>query len=306
MFTDFKQGFCGLRFETFTEAVKYADANKSASEAATRTGERGYTDSNWSGSKTFEECVERCRKGFPKGRKQIETFKAFLDGKLESAHAARQEVYFDVVGSGGYDMGTVLTGVPECALEWVDTQVMEKRQSNQGKVIKFLVNLSASWSVSAEVLAMRGAVVGAMVDCLEHEGYSVEVETVVTCTHRAYYDRSEGGYFDIRVPIKKAGQHMSLDQLASSLVNVAFFRRIGFVHIAKCGPIGYAAANGGSYGTPRDVDPDTLTAEQVDLYFPQAHGYEVQWNSKEAALEWITTQLKLFGINLTETKVKKK
>jgi hypothetical protein len=173
---------------------------------------------------------------------------------------------------------------------------MDKRQSKQGKVIKFLVNITASCNVSAEVMAYRGAVVGALIDCLEHEGYSVEVETLNRVT-TGY--GSSGGVVDIRVPVKSAGEHLQLDMLAFALVCPAFFRRMGFVHIAKCGPLGLDASKH-AYGYPDDVEPDQLTTEQVDLYFPRAYGTEAQWNSKEAAIAWIQDQLKLFGIDVKE------
>jgi hypothetical protein len=285
-----------MDFDSYTEAVRFADEHKGKSPEATRIDGQGYTRSGWSGTGTFAKAVELAGKGYPDGRKMIEKFKAQIDGKLIAAHAARQEVFYDVVGTGGWDIGTVLTGQPECALEWQDTHIMENRRQGSGKIIKFIVNNTVSWNVSTEVMARRGAAVGALIDCLEHEDYRVEVESVITTG-------SGAEYVDIRVPLKRAQDHLQLDQLAFALVNASWLRRIGFVHIACAGPIGAKLASW-SYGSPQDLDGEELNADQADLYFPCGYGGDRQWHSEATAIKWIQEQLALFGINLKESEVK--
>ncbi len=287
-----------MEFDSFTEAVNWCDANKSASTAATQIDGKGYHSTGWSGTQSFEAAVNYAKSGYEKGRKEIEKFKAMIDQRLQSAHEARQEVVYDVVGSGGWDIGEVLTGVPECAIEWADTEIMERRQKGSGKIIKFLINGTVSWNVSTEVMARRGAACGALIDCLEHEGYRVEAES-------SFYVASYGSAeVDIRIPIKKAHEHLQIDQLAFALTCPAWLRRFGFVCIAKSGTIGRQLADSGSYGRPTDHDGEDLNADQADLYFPCGYGAERQWLSNETAVKWIKEQLALFGITLKESETK--
>jgi hypothetical protein len=297
MITNFAPKLCEMRFETYTEAVKYAYEHRAASEAAMRTGDRGYYgNSEWYGTKDYDHCQKLATSGWPEGRKKVQAMRVMMDRIMDSAHSARQECYYDVIGTGGFDIGTALTGVPECAIEWQDTQVMENRQVNSGKIIKFLVNCTVSAGVPSNVIETRGAVIGAMIDCLEHEGYSVEVETTYYCSQ--WLDSGGTGTFDIRIPIKAAGEYLQPDQMAFAMVSPSWLRRIGFSLCVQCGPIGKQASRSGGYGSPKEVDPEQLTEERVDLYFPMAHLYDTQWQSPESALPWIKQQLELFGIKL--------
>lgn len=180
------------------------------------------------------------KNGWTKGRASIS---ASLDEVYAGNSASRSDgSYADYDVSGDYpDIDRYLAGDPEHMISY-GSHIAAK------PVIKLAVNVTASADIPANHLINRGSAVVALVDAIEGNGNSVELTAVETSSRKnciAVY----------AVALKKAGEVLSIDDIAFGLGHPDMLRRI-FFSIMERDPWTEGRGYVNSYGSPADL-PDT-------------------------------------------------
>lgn len=264
-----------MRFTSFQQAVEAAKSDFDVTHCH-GSSRKHHGEPEWDLGWGFNKAIKLAHEGWPEGHSQVRRFADRLD---VSGRVAKPEVFYDVTGDAGIDMGRFMQGEPECFMDWRETETPIESH-NRGKIVQIVFNFSASAGVTADVLCRRGASCMALIDALETAGRRVELIGQIA-THE---------YF-IEIPLKDAIYQPQEDQIAYALVAPAFFRRLGFSLIAQCGPEGAECARGG-YGMPSNHPTG-------DIYFPAAIWGQSEWSSDRLAMEWIERILKEQGVELT-------
>lgn len=198
-------------FQSVEEFVKQAEVYSPGINGSSRNSSRSF-----SGTDNFEQAVSLSRHGWPEGAAKVLAIRSVADGIVRGIVNARSTSYaYDVTGSF-VDVGRFMSGEPECFV----TESQE--HGNIGNpVVKIVSNLSASCSVSANHLFLRGASVAVAVDILESLGRRVEVWA--SSSHKL-----SGCVYDAHVLVKSPSQPLDIDRLAFTLAHPAFYRRLMF------------------------------------------------------------------------------
>jgi len=258
-----------VEFDSWQEAVDYAEAS------GRDFGERG----GWSGG-TKAEAYRLARKGWPEGRKGVERLMASF--KVTSK-ISRPYIAFDVTGEGGFDAGMLVSGVPECIMDWREG---EDSRQGAGPIVTVAMNISQSSSIGADTIEARGAAVLTLVDALEAAGRRVEV-LIAKSNHYGPWNCD----VTFIVHAKRPDCPLQVDQLTFATVHVASNRQIGFSWVARAVQLGHCPAVDYGYG---NVPLHNLPVP-VDIYLPRLN------NSDRAAhfgREWVLEHLKAQGVSI--------
>jgi hypothetical protein len=147
-----------------------------------------------------------------------------------------------------------------------------------GKIVRLVVQGSTSAAIPAAQIVARGALIVALVDCLEAAGRSVEVSVSFAVSHDG--DRSETVFC-----AKRAGEPVEIDRLAFVLAHPSMQRRLAFACWESDAP--YIVKAGLSYGYVSDA------ADRGDLYIP---GSDSRIITDGDAVAWFRRQLAALGI----------
>jgi hypothetical protein len=200
-------------FDTMGEAIKGAEAPK-VSAWQERTSRRD-NDSEWNGSKTFDDAIKLARHGWPEGRAKMAKAVAVAASTAGFARAPA----FDLDMCGAYPIAALAAaGDPLCMVN--PSPVSERAKP----IVKLVVAASVSSMVSANDIFNYGAALLAFVDGLEQA--DVRVELTVCYASRAYHD--EKNQAAILVGFKQADEALDLDRAAFALASPAMFRRLVF------------------------------------------------------------------------------
>lgn len=186
-------------------------------------------------------------------------------------------------------MGEFVRGVPKCWLAWTEGEAVVQGQGE--KILKILLNFTASANVPASVIQTRGAAVCALIEALEYAGRRCEV--VVT-----HVVAANGG--DVRedvIVVKRAEHPLQLDQLAFVLGHPAMLRRLHFAFeetLPKSVRENFGFFKRRGHGHPR------ATSERADIVVPEADGAGEQWASADTARAWVMKCLREQGVQLAE------
>lgn len=248
----------GMRFyfDNYSEFLEYAVAHPNHISTA-----KYYDD--WAGNDapTYEKALEYARKGWTSGRRAI---RAITDTLNVAGKVHKAEIQYDVVGDC-WDMGRVVSGMPESAMYWEDTEVLQEH----GKLIHIIVNTTVSSGINEKHIRARGSAILAMVEALETAGKRVSITMVFT-------EGDSGAH--VEVPIKQLDEQIQDDLVAFAVAHPAFSRRFG-----------HAVTGRGIYpGNPKNPE--------CDIYIPMMMWGEEQWTSEEKTLDWIKGYLEKYGV----------
>lgn len=261
-------------FDTWTDFVTFARDN------AKQRGGSHLNDDNFAGC-TFDEAVNKALLGWQEGAEMITIVAAPIFDQLSSRIPKRQ-VRVDTVG-GTVIVPRFLVGVPDHMMRYKQT-----RHSISGKgrrMIQIIYNQSTSGAISTEIMQARGATVAALVQLLEYAGFVTEV-TLVDASRGFNYDKNLT--WQMRVPLKRAGQLMDASRIAFGLSHPATLRRLAF-------GVMEGEPDFQSYGAPMEV---TQWVEKGDIYIGAATYGQMQWQDADAARNWVVDQLIAQGIDL--------
>lgn len=189
------------------------------------------------------------KNGWTKGRAKLS---AALDAVYAGNSASRTSgCYADYDVSGDYpDIDRYLAGDPEHMVSY-GAHIAAK------PVIKLVVNVVAAHFVPAEHLINRGSAVVALVDAIESNGNSVEL----TALEVAEVGKSIAVY---SVALKKAGEVLSIDDIAFGLGHPDMLRRI-FFSIMERDPWTEGKGFVSGYGRCSDMPDECIPWDTVYL-----------------------------------------
>ncbi|MBU6323832.1 MAG: hypothetical protein KGI41_03660 [Patescibacteria group bacterium] len=215
-------------------------------------------DNRWAGTNSLAEAIAFARRGWPEGRMKMRDMRKRLKVGNLLSNAQRFVTSYDVSGDEP-DVGRYLSGEPENMRTQWDTLVPQR-----GKVIRFLLNRSASCGTDVSRIVRRGVALQLAFETLLKLGYAPEVS--ISFVTGAGYSRMEQ-----YVPILRAGDPIDLDTLAFMFIQPAVLRRL-FLAVTECESKDIRKTYGfyehGSYGMPQDP----LLAPPHDLLMKWEYG----------------------------------
>lgn len=215
--------------------------------------------------------------GWPKGRQDAqELHRAVWD--VVGRQIEDRSNMFDVSGYE-VDVDRFLTGEPDCMREHVYSET-------ENKLVDIWINVSYSEGISSDLIFRRGAAALALVDGLEQSGKRCRISIVDTgakglrvCTTK----------MTLKVGIKDHDEALDMDRAAYMFASDEFLRHFLFT-LYECTP---HAIQAGAYALPIDLIPP-----QDTIYMGKMLWNDPQWQSNEAAVEWVLTQLKIQGVSI--------
>lgn len=239
--------------------------------------------SDWNGNITWAQAKDYARNGWCEGLEKVAPVIAQVDELV--AHAIPGPVLaYDVVGDAP-DVGAYLAGIPENMLTY-------QEQDGANKMIRVLVNLGASASVSPKALEARGIISCALVDALERVGYRCEVVAVWSSQVRD--PKGDASlFYDMKTVLKRAEEPLSLDRLTFALVHPAFFRRIMFRWMELIPDAQDRRAYSYGYGRPSPIIGEKGDVVVTEMY----GGHGSDWTPEILAKE-VGRYLKEVGVHM--------
>lgn len=264
------------RYETFSEYMEHVESPITGTGASRKPGDKA-----WAGTDSFDEAMTLAREGWKEGLDRIQALTARLE-HITSSLVHKPEIQWDVAGDFA-DAGLFTTGVPECMGSFVES---EQVTAGSGKIVRILMNLSASACVDAETIMRRGAACCALVDALESAGRSCEI----------VLSAASGGGWNVEtyIPVKAAGEPLEMDRMAFLLAHPSSFRRLMFSaweHEAEDVRRANQFHLDEIYGYPAKTKD-----ESANIVIPEADARE--HSSDAAILQWIASELRAQGCEL--------
>lgn len=281
-----KPNFVRLEFDTYGEFLDYVsqdpkDMIYDGHSSRLESGNSGFT-----GTPNYQTALQLARDGWPQGIAQANKYSSALFAKL-SHLVERLDPVGDIEGAG-FDVGTYLSGVPECWLRFETTMA-----EGAGKVIRLLYTCGASAAVDNDVMIKRGAVAAALVQLLEYAGHRVEI---FCCPRCSTSDKQGKGYrLECIVKIKDAEQPLDMSRLIFALAHPSMLRRLGFrldelgSHETqrKVGTVSYSVA------------PSQDLLDRADIYIDKIRmSQDAWWDSAEKTEKFILENLKKQGVEI--------
>ena len=224
------------QFDSLNEALVYAQQN---TDRRSSDQER---DSKWAGTHNLDSAVKLGVDGWHDIRPDVDAMFSKMEEQINMALGDVFETRFDY-GGDSVDIDRFMMGDPECMIDYVTTPA-----GRMGRVVRVLVNGSASASVSAERIMQRGVLATALVDVLAKLGVGVEV-----WLESATDDHGKSKHSQL-IKLHSSEERLDIDNLMYALAHPSMLRRIGFSILERTG---WANAKkiaqvGAGYGQPHD------------------------------------------------------
>lgn len=269
------------RPEEFWEYVSQDPTKVSGYEGTPESASNGHS---FTGTNTYGEAQYLARYGWPEGARKARTISDTIKARIGRYISSHEPVY-DVVGECP-DVGAFLSGEPE---HMVGFHLAEK----EARILRIVVNVSASCGVSKEAIMGRGAAVCAMVDAIEQSGTRTEV-----CA--AFSNQGEPGFTMAGyVVVKNADEPLNMDRVAFCLAHPSFMRRLEFRALELEKPehrIGLGVQRGHGYGKPAPIPADMAG----DITMDQMTYGDDRWRDPERAASSALDIMRKAGIEIKE------
>jgi len=275
-----------LNYERFLEiASQPTTADCRYPESVTQT-----RNLRWAEGVSYEDSIQRLKLGWPEGVAKAKQLASKLESRLTAEFSFDRDITFNTTGEW-FDIGRVLEGEPDC---WGSEIELDDQLSNdkRGKVVKVVVNVACSCHYDADEITRRGVYALAIVDLLERIGKSVEL--VVSCKLE-----KNGKIWGWELPLKKAGEELSLDRVSQIIGAPSGFRRSWFRVITHTD----FPDCGSSLGHPTDWTEDELKERNVDIYIGALMSGATEWQGATDT-NFIIRKLKEAGINVEQEDAK--
>lgn len=268
-----------INFGSFSHFLDFVDG------APVWTGEdhkeNGMAD--WRGTHTWEQAMELAREGWIDGVNLLAGIASQFE-MVRGAKAIRSKMHHSIIGFNP-DVGAFCSGEPECMFH-NEPSIVEAA----GRIVKIVVNGTASAGVESHSLIRRGVIICALIDALEFAGYSAEVVLFNSCKDNRGGAERNG----FSVPLKLSGEALEMDRLVFAIAHPAMLRRLGFaVWSQNRAFVAAQKVGGGHFGIPCDAEGE----EQGDLYINTSHLDNAQSGD---IVPWIKAQLAKLGITFEE------
>lgn len=164
------------------------------------------------GTPSMTAALRLARDGWPEG---VEIARQVSD--LLTTQAPQRRRNRMAVAGGHAVVGRMLAGDP--------LHMVQRAASPSRKVITLLSNTGASCGISEEDMTIRAAIVAAIADNLEQNGYSCEIVAVQRTTY-------ENTLVEIATTLKHAGERLNLSDIVFGLGHPSMHRRFNFAVFA--------------------------------------------------------------------------
>jgi len=205
------------RFDNLAEYAAYAEspcdmANNERHSLTNPSSDR------WDYSTGLDGAIALVRSGWPEGTRKMREAADAIYERIAPRVAIFGNTEHAVSGAS-IDIAAYVEGIPECMLEFVETETQAARP------VDMLISASFWHGVSADVVCNRGAAILAAIEALDRRGCSVTVTVEDSSGKR----KASGSYMvTYAVTLKRPGEIIDTDALAFALMHPAYCRRIGF------------------------------------------------------------------------------
>lgn len=169
------------------------------------------SDARFTGSKSMDEALKIATDGWKEGIARIERIR----NRIAAMHPKKAiPIKYGIAG--------VTPSIPRAVAGNIfNMRAPDLRKSKRRPVITLVSNMACNWTVNAEALGNRAAVVAALVDEIESAGYSVEVVSTATTKNGTFKSA-------VSVIVKKSDQFSDLSRLSFAMGHPSMFRRMVF------------------------------------------------------------------------------
>jgi hypothetical protein len=195
------------------------DAVRRANEVGKPHGSSHTPPSDWNGGVSYDEATKLAMDGWHAVRPDVDRLFHNLEDQIMKN---MDEQFATVYGYSGdmVDMGRYVAGDPECMVDYVT-----EPSARMGRVVKVLVNMSASSSVKADTLLKRGVAVTALVDVLHKLGVGIELWVEMPTARDGV---NVGDKYSQLVKMHDSSEPLDIDNLMYGMCHPSMLRRIGF------------------------------------------------------------------------------
>lgn len=169
-------------------------------------------DPRWAGTPNMTGALARARNGWPEGQKMAEK----VGELLKTEHALHKHRTYGVAG-GRVNVGRLLSGSPN--------HMVRRALQPKTKVVTLFVDVVNSSFIHAENMLIRAAIIAAIADRMENNGYSCEIVAVGSSSEY-------GLRWQVATTIKQAGETLNVSDAAFGLGHPSFLRRLCFAAVA--------------------------------------------------------------------------
>lgn len=225
-------------------------------------------DKRFCGTTSWTDMEEVVRKGWVKGRRSISA--GLKDIFSSNSASISRGSYADYDVAGDYpDVERYLTGEPDHMLSY-GAHLAAK------PVIKLVVNVVVSCGVDTKYIINRGSAIAALVDEIESAGNSCEIISV-------FPTRGHNALANYSVTVKKAGEVLSIDDVAFGLGHPSMIRRVIFSMLERH-PFVDGKGYQSGYGSCVDIPIECLPYDVIYLGYLRNRS---EYRTPEDAMETV-------------------
>ena len=195
-------------FSNLSELVNYLEALPHS-----RRNGQGWTgrDVEWTQTECMTDAFDIARNGWADGIQLAQEIHELLIGQ----HAKERRRKHSIAG-GSVNVGRMLAGNP--------AHMIARPKREGKKIITLFVEGFMSAGIDADNAVIRAALIGAIADILEMNGYSCEIVSITT----AVTVRDHRPAYQVATTLKIAGETLNLNDVIFALGHPAYFRRLVF------------------------------------------------------------------------------
>lgn len=237
--------------------------------AAMGDGRHNWTKGAWDptrerffGSANMGRALEMCRAGWPEGAARVER----LRDRIIARHPTGPRIVkWDVAGAVP-SVARALAGNP------LNMRRIDSARLRRKPVLTLVSDVANNANIEAVAITNRAAVVAAIVDVIEAQGFACQV--LVSCSSRT----GKVGHQTACV-VKESGVPVDIGRMAFGLGHVAMFRRLCWAAFTADE---FTRPLGNSLGVSNAINPDKANARGVYV-LPSTESNERAFSSELAA-----------------------
>jgi hypothetical protein len=235
-------------FESLGEALHYAKANDN------RRSSDAQRDTDWAGSQDLNTAVQLGLDGWHDIRPDVDAMFSRMEEQINMSLGDVFEMRYDYSGDS-VDIDRFLMGDPEHMMDYETVP-----SGRMGRVVRVLVNGSASAFVTPELIRQRGVLAVALIDVLSKLGVGVEL-WLESATE--YNDKLHSQL----IKIHSSEERLDIDNLMFSMAHPSMLRRVGFSILERTSwaPAKQCAQLGAGYGRPHNLTQGKRIGADVEI-----------------------------------------
>lgn len=217
------------------------------------------------GTPDMSGALARARNGWSAGQEMAEKVGEMLKGE----HALNKHRTYGVAG-GRVNVGRLLSGSPN--------HMVRRALQPKTKVVTLFVDVVNASGIQAENMLIRAAVVAAIADRMENNGYSCEIVAVGSAA-------KNGVRWQFATTIKQAGETLNLSDAAFGLGHPSMLRRLmvgAVAHEIRMRPLWRGMGSPERCFRPADLPPGSF---YLDMLTSNPSGNFIE--KVEQVIEWI-------------------